>query len=104
MYKVIRYFIDLEDNNHAYHVGDTFPRDGKKVSVERINALLSGDNKRKAKMIVEDTTAVSEPKEEAQEEPREEPQEEPQTVEEPKKKEAPKQKASSKSKKKIKEG
>lgn len=96
MYKVIRYFIDLEDNNHAYHVGDTFPRDGKKVSVERINALLSGDNKRKAKMIIEDTTAVSEPKEEAQEEP--------QIVEEPKKKEAPKQKASSKSKKKIKEG
>lgn len=89
MYEVIKYFTDLEDDNFAYHVGDTYPREGKEVTMERINALLSGNNKRNAKFIVEQIPSVSEAKEEAQKET----------------KEAPKKKASStKSKSKTKEG
>ena len=36
MYKVIKYFTDLQDNEHPYNAGDTFPRDGLTVSRERI--------------------------------------------------------------------
>ena len=28
MYKVIVYFTDLHDNDHEYHEGDIFPREG----------------------------------------------------------------------------
>lgn len=28
MYRVIKYFTDLHDNEYEYHVGDTFPRKG----------------------------------------------------------------------------
>ena len=53
MYKVIKYFTDLQDNGYAYHVGDTYPREGLAPSDERIESLLSGQNKRKAKFIEE---------------------------------------------------
>ena len=36
MYKVIKYFTDLQDKEHPYHPGDTFPRDGIQVSAERL--------------------------------------------------------------------
>lgn len=39
MYKVIEYFTDLQDNYHAYHVGDPFPRNGLDVSDERLTEL-----------------------------------------------------------------
>lgn len=45
MYKVIRYFIDLEDKNHEYNVGDAYPRKGGKPTKERIAALAGNDNK-----------------------------------------------------------
>ena len=45
MYKVINRFFDLQDNNHAYSVGDTFPHNGKKVSEKRIVELSSNKNK-----------------------------------------------------------
>lgn len=41
MYKVIRYFEDLEDNRYQYRVGDRFPRAGHNVSDERIAFLQS---------------------------------------------------------------
>ena len=44
MYKVLEAFYDLQDGNHAYEPGDTFPRDGLKVTEERCNALLRGYN------------------------------------------------------------
>jgi hypothetical protein len=44
MYKVIRYFIDLQDNNHPYNVGDKFPRTGVKVSAERLAELAGSGN------------------------------------------------------------
>lgn len=53
MYRVIKYFTDLQDNNHAYRVGDIYPREGFAPSEKRINELLSGENKRKVKLIEE---------------------------------------------------
>ena len=41
MYKVIKYFTDLQDNNYAYYVGDTFPRNGVEAGAERIAELSS---------------------------------------------------------------
>lgn len=32
MYKVVKFFNDLQDNGYAYHVGDTFPHDGMEVT------------------------------------------------------------------------
>lgn len=54
MYKVIKLFADLQDNEHIYNVGDTFPRDGIKVTDERIAELSGCDNKRGVPLIAED--------------------------------------------------
>ena len=45
MFKVIRYFTDLQDGNYPYNVGDTFPREGKAVSADRIKELSTAANK-----------------------------------------------------------
>lgn len=50
-YKVIKYFTDLQDNKHAYHEGDTFPREGLEVSPERLVELSSTRNKRGIPLI-----------------------------------------------------
>lgn len=50
-YKVIHYFTDLQDFNHAYKVGDEFPRLGLKVSDERIKELSSNKNKQRKPLI-----------------------------------------------------
>ncbi len=52
MYEVIHYFTDLQDNRHAYNVGDIFPRDGLKVTEERL-AELSGSNNKQGKPLIE---------------------------------------------------
>ena len=44
MYKVIKSFTDLQDNNYAYYVGDTFPHNGVAVGAERIAELSSDKN------------------------------------------------------------
>lgn len=51
MYEVIHYFTDLQDNEHPYNVGDIFPRDGLKVSEERLREL-SGNNNRQRKPLI----------------------------------------------------
>lgn len=51
MYRVIKYFMDLEDNRHAYHVGDKFPHDGRKITQERLTELLTDKNKRHVPLI-----------------------------------------------------
>ena len=51
MYKVIKFFTDLQDNGHAYNVGDTFPRDGITVSEKRINELASTKNRQHKALI-----------------------------------------------------
>ena len=53
MYKVIKYFTDLQDNNYAYYVGDTFPRNGVEVGAERIAELSSDKNLRGVPLIEE---------------------------------------------------
>ena len=45
MYKVIKKFRDLQDNNHAYSVGDTFPRNSVEAGAERIAELASDKNR-----------------------------------------------------------
>ena len=63
MYKVIKYFTDLHDNEHPYNVGDTFPRDGVKVTKERLAELASTNNKRGVKLI--ELVETAEPEKEA---------------------------------------
>ena len=62
MYKVIKYFVDLQDNNHKYDVGDTYPRKGLNVLQSRINELASDKNKQKTPLIEEIPEKVEEPK------------------------------------------
>lgn len=50
-YKVIHYFTDLQDFNHPYKVGDTFPRLGLNVSEERLKELSSNKNKQGKPLI-----------------------------------------------------
>ena len=53
MYKVIKYFTDLQDNNHAYYVGDTFPRNGVEAGSERVAELSSDKNLQGVPLIEE---------------------------------------------------
>lgn len=55
-YVVIKSFID-RDNHHVYHVGDSFPRHGEKVSSNRLQELMSIDNQLKTPLVIykEDT-------------------------------------------------
>lgn len=50
-YKVTKYFTDLTDGGHPYHVGDAFPREGVEVSEDRIKELSSANNKRGIALI-----------------------------------------------------
>jgi hypothetical protein len=58
MYKVISYFTDLQDFNHPYKVGDSFPRLGLKVTDARLQELAGSNNKQGKPLIVK----VEEPK------------------------------------------
>ena len=52
MYKVIKFFTDLQDNNHPYEVGDTFPREDVSVNEGRIEELATANNKQGVPLIV----------------------------------------------------
>lgn len=64
MYVVKVFFTDLQDNDHPYHAGDTFPRDGLPVDTNRIKELSGTQNKRGIALIEEvrgaEETAVTE--------------------------------------------
>lgn len=75
MYIVIRDFRDMHDKDHQYHEGDVFPREGIKVSDERIAELATDSNRLKTPLIAE--VIEEEPVEEPVEEPAEEPEEAP---------------------------
>lgn len=62
MYKVIKHFVDLQDNNHKYDVGDTYPRKGLNVLQSRINELASDKNLQKTPLIEEIPEKVEETK------------------------------------------
>jgi hypothetical protein len=51
MYKVITFFVDLQDNNHPYNAGDTFPRKGLAVTKERLAELAGSENKQGKPLI-----------------------------------------------------
>lgn len=51
MYKVIKFFTDMQDDNFAYNVGDVFPRENKSVTDERIEELATNQNRRKIPLI-----------------------------------------------------
>jgi hypothetical protein len=53
MYKVIKFFTDLQDGDHAYHEGETFPREGLTVTAKRLEELSSAINKRGVPLIEE---------------------------------------------------
>lgn len=53
MYKAIRAFTDLQDGNYKYNPGDEYPRVGLIPSEERIQELLTSNNRRKKPMIKE---------------------------------------------------
>lgn len=64
MYKVVKFFQDLKDNNFQYEAGDIYPREGLKVSEERLAELASDKNLRGEILIkkVEEKKAEGEKK------------------------------------------
>lgn len=52
-YRVIKFFTDMQDGNHEYKVGDTYPREGVKVSPARIHELSTGENRQNEPLIQE---------------------------------------------------
>ena len=82
MYKVIKFFTDLQDNSYAYREGETFPREGVKVSDARLKELSTTANRRGIPLIekVEDepkAEEVIEPAEDFMNPPEEKPAEKP---------------------------
>ena len=51
MYRVLKYFTDLQDNGYAYNVGDEFPHAGAVASPERLAELSGSENKRGTPLI-----------------------------------------------------
>ena len=68
MYKVIKHFTDMQDNNYAYYPEDparnTYPRKGLNVLQSRINELASSKNRQGVPLIEEIPEVVEEPKKE----------------------------------------
>ena len=63
-YRVIKHFVDLQDNNYKYDVGDTYPRKGLNVLQSRINELASDKNKQNTPLIEEIPEKTEETKKE----------------------------------------
>ena len=53
MYKVIKHFTDMQDNNFAYNVGDEFPRKNFNVLPSRIKELAGSKNRQGCPLIEE---------------------------------------------------
>lgn len=51
MYEVIVRWHDLKDDNHQYHIGDIYPREGLKPNKKRISELSSTSNIRGIPLI-----------------------------------------------------
>ena len=66
MYRVIKAFVDLQDNNYAYDPKDparnTYPRKGLNVLQSRINELAGDNNLQKTPLIEEIPEKVEEHK------------------------------------------
>ena len=53
MYRVIKAFVDLQDNNFAYNAGDEYPRKGMSVLPSRIRELATDKNRQGVPLIEE---------------------------------------------------
>lgn len=62
MYKVIKHFTDMQDNNFAYNVGDEYPRKGVSVLPSRIRELATDKNRQGCPLIEEIPEKAEEPK------------------------------------------
>lgn len=62
MYRVIKHFTDLQDNNFAYNVGDEYPRKGMSVLPSRIKELAGSKNRQACPLIEEIPEKAEEPK------------------------------------------
>lgn len=51
MYKVLRYFEDIQDEMHPYNIGDKFPREGMRVSADRLTELSTDRNLQRTPLI-----------------------------------------------------
>lgn len=51
MYQVIVSFTDLQDDNHVYYEGDSYPRNGYTPTKKRISELSSSSNMRGIPLI-----------------------------------------------------
>lgn len=63
MYKVVKHFTDLLDNNRPYNVGDSFPHIGcgYEVTEERLAELATRNNKQGVPLIVSVEEAPKKP-------------------------------------------
>lgn len=52
MFKVIKFFTDLQDNRHPYKVGDIYPREGIEPDEARFAELAGSNNKQGEPLIV----------------------------------------------------
>ena len=59
MYKVIRAFRDLKNDEYVYEVGDIYPVEGYKPTKTRIKELLKGTNKN-GKIYIEEVIETEE--------------------------------------------
>ena len=62
MYKVIKHFTDMQDNNFAYDVGDEYPRKGMSVLPSRIKELAGKKNRQGCPLIEEIPESEETPK------------------------------------------
>ena len=62
-YKVIKAFVDLQDNKHVYGIGDEYPRKGYSPTTERVDELATGKNLQHKPLIqlIPDPIVVEEP-------------------------------------------
>lgn len=51
MYRVIKSFTDLHDDDYLYQVGDEFPRPGIRVLQKRLDELASDQNRQGTPLI-----------------------------------------------------
>lgn len=59
MFRVIKYFTDMQDGNFAYQIGDEYPRKGMSVLPSRIKEL-AGKNNRQGCPLIEEIPEVEE--------------------------------------------
>lgn len=59
MFRVVKLFTDLQDDNYKYEVGDEYPRLGLKPSLARIKELSGSDNRQGTPLIEEVEDIVS---------------------------------------------